>query len=115
MNTKPRSQSDRPRKDRAGAPESPASNDTFSHRTKKPGEAGLANEARPGLGTRGRKPAAPPPDRKSREGGSVADRQRSSREPNDQPLPREPKEQQPDSFAQQEERDTRVSGHAGND
>ena len=33
-------------------PELPGSRETFPERTKKPGEAGLANEARPGLGTR---------------------------------------------------------------
>src|SRR3954468_14021152 len=37
---------------RPGRPESPQSNATFPKRSEKPGEAGLANEARPGLGTR---------------------------------------------------------------
>src|SRR4051812_18072030 len=35
-----------------GEPESPATLATFPQRTKRPGQVGLANEARPGLGTR---------------------------------------------------------------
>src|SRR4051812_37492978 len=39
-----------------GAPESQASRQSFPERTKRPGSVGLANEARPGLGTRAANP-----------------------------------------------------------
>lgn len=46
---------------RSRRPESAGSRETFGQRTKRPGRVGLANEARPGLGTRavsGGKPKA---------------------------------------------------------
>src|SRR5688572_21137583 len=54
-----------------GKPESPESRETFPHRTDKPGQVGLANEARPGLGTRADNvdPAAAP-DSEPKEGKS---------------------------------------------
>ncbi|HVS53190.1 MAG TPA: hypothetical protein VHD62_12610 [Opitutaceae bacterium] len=83
----------------AVAPESTASNETFPERTRRPGTAGLANDARPGLGTR----------------------RESSDEPVDtepikyrQPRPA-PREQNSQSLAQEEQRDTGVSGHSGAD
>jgi hypothetical protein len=106
MNTPPRkNKSER----RSGAPESAASNETFPRRTDPPGEAGLANETRPGLGTRRDEPFPGEPPR-AEEG--VADPE-SSREPNDKPVPREPQEQMPDSWAHEAERQTGVSGHLG--
>jgi hypothetical protein len=96
---------------RPGKPESPASNETFPHRTECPSEAGLANQARPGLGPRegcnddgvkpllgrGAKPAPHDHDPLGR----------------DAPLPpREPREQKPDSPAHEEERDTGMSGQS---
>ncbi len=107
-------------KRRTGAPESPQSNETFKRRTDPPGQAGLANETRPGLGTRALEPApcaegAPEPRDENDEAtgdDSVARRQRSSREPNDKPLPRDPQEQRPDTWAHEAERSTGVSGHS---
>lgn len=103
---------------RSGASESPASNKTFKRRTKPPGQAGLANETRPGLGTRGNEPfpGKPEGDDASQDGklakGNVAKHQRSGREPNDKPLPRVPQEQRPDTWAHEAERSTGVSGHS---
>ena len=94
-----------------GAPESPASNETFSHRTERPGDAGLANAARPGLGTRAGERAGT---------GHRQDEKpvRQDHEPlgRNAPLPpRQPREQKPDSPAHERERDTGVSGHTGAD
>lgn len=106
-------------KRRSGAPESQSSNETFPHRTDPPGKTGLANEVRPGLGTRRETDASPtkPGDARlpdpEQENDDLPRRQRSGTEPNDKPLPRDPQEQRPDSWAQEEERDTGVSGHLG--
>jgi len=43
--------------------------------------------------------------------GNVAQKQHSGREPNDKPLPKSPQEQRPDTWAQEAERSTSVSGH----
>lgn len=104
---------------RSGRPESEGSKDSFSHRTDPPGAAGLANEARPGLGTRHDEPfpgepgEAQPAESEPESPDSVAARQRSGREPNDRPLPRDPQEEPADSWSQDEERSTGVSGHLG--
>lgn len=104
---------------RAGLPESPQSEETFPHRTEPPGQAGLANEARPGLGTRRDEPFpgeprhTPPADSGEEAEDNVSRHQHSSREPNDKPLPRDPREQMPDSWNHEEERDTGASGHMG--
>ena len=79
----------------------------------------MANEARPGLGTRANDPFPGETGKKrpltdETRKGSVADHQRSGREPNDKPLPRDPQEQRPDTWAQEAERSTGVSGHSGN-
>lgn len=123
MKDQPRDQkSNRPttEKRRTGAPESPQSNETFKRRSIPPSQAGLANETRPGLGTRAKKPFPGEPGDEPKEGSSgdklaknnVAKRQHSSREPNDKPLPREPQEQRPDTWAHEAERSTGVSGHS---
>jgi hypothetical protein len=94
-----------------GAPESPASNETFPRRTERPGDAGLANETRPGLGTR----AADRAGSDHRENKKAV---RQDHEPlgRNAPLPpRQPREQKPDSPAHERERDTGVSGHSGAD
>lgn len=100
----------------AAAPARKPSRESFPPRTRKPGEVGLANEARPGLGTRGQPPAAgkSPP---RAPGASGTNRIRSDREPlgRDAPLPPakpRPKrrEQAPDSLAHELERATGVSG-----
>jgi hypothetical protein len=102
------------RDEHAGQPESAASRETFPQRTRKPGSAGLANEARPGLGTRGSESedaaarAAQPLD-SSEQGSEPHVTTRSYEEPRP-----EPREQSPDSFAHEEERSTGVSGHSGN-
>ncbi|PTX92475.1 hypothetical protein DB354_14160 [Opitutus sp. ER46] len=66
----------------------------------------------PGEPASGASPVARPPTKK---GKSVAERQRSSREPNDQPLPRDPVEQRSDTWAREAERSTGVSGHMSAD
>jgi hypothetical protein len=103
---------------RAGVPESPQSNETFPRRTDPPAKAGLANENRPGSGTRSDEPSPSESqneranEHRPRAVGDVAKRQRSGREPNDKPAPRDPQEQSPDSWAQETERSTGVSGHS---
>lgn len=106
-------------KRRSGAPESKQSNETFPRRTEPPGQAGLANEGRPGLGTRRNEPfpgdpgQAPEASSDAEAKDTVAQRQRSSREPNDKPLPKKPQEQGSDTWAHEAERSTGVSGQLG--
>jgi hypothetical protein len=108
-----------PTKDRAqgravkgAAPKTRGSRSTAKQRTKKPRNVGLANEARPGLGTReddGRKrarPDAPMKEAKSRS------KPQATRRGYEEPRP-EPREQASDSMAHEEERSTGVSGHSG--
>jgi hypothetical protein len=95
-----------------GAPESRRSRSTTKQRTKKPGNVGLANEARPGLGTRaddGRKRASPDAPMKEATSRSKPEATRHGYE---EPRP-EPREQEPDSRAHEEERSTGESGHSG--
>jgi hypothetical protein len=93
-----------------GAHESPESLETFSSRTKRPGKVGLANETRPGLGTRARenpktgRPEATPEERAASVEGDV---------PHPPEARPEPSEQDSDSLAQEQQRDTGVSGHTG--
>ena len=99
-----------------GLPESPESKETFAQREKKPGEAGLANEARPGLGTRADEPATTPTDRaKSRARRSAKDdtgKPKATPYGYEEPRP-EPREQAPDTLAHEQERSTGTSGHMG--
>jgi hypothetical protein len=96
--------------DRGGRPESPQSNETFPHRRERPGESGLANEVRPGLGTRGDKNLNPA---KSAAGKTAMDHDPLGR---NAPIPkREPRDQKPDTPAHQAERDTGVTGHTSAD
>jgi hypothetical protein len=96
-----------------GLPETPASRATFPERTREPRDAGLANEARPGLGTRAddKDPSAIPntPAKKSRS----EEKPRATKHGHEEPRP-EPREQAPDSMAHEQERSTGVSGHSGN-
>jgi hypothetical protein len=98
---------------KGGAPESPESRETFEQRTKKPGDAGLANEARPGLGSRADYadpaviPTEPPKEAKSRS------KPEATKHSYEEPRP-EPREQPSDSMAHEQERSTGVSGHSGN-
>ena len=90
--------------------ESPPSRETFPKRTRRPGEVGLANELRPGLGTR--RKAAP-----SKTSG-VKRKTKTDREPLGRvaPLPpSKPREEPADTFAHELEHDTGVSGHLGAD
>lgn len=88
--------------------ESKASKETFPKRTRRPGPAaGLANETRPGLGTRGEGTKAPPPQTRP----TPHDHEPLGRDAPD--IPREPREQPSDSVAHELERDTGVSGHSG--
>lgn len=96
-----------------------------AQRTKKPGDVGLANEQRPGLGTRAKKTSQPKsktakktPARKP----AKSKRTRHDHEPlgRDAPLPpakprSAPREDPSDTFAREQERDTGVSGHMGGD
>jgi hypothetical protein len=98
---------------KGGAPETAASRETFPKRARKPGDEGLANEARPGLGTRadevdpGSIPSEPPKEAQSESKPQATPH--AYEEPN--PAPRE---QAPDSMAHEQERSTGVSGHTGN-
>lgn len=97
-----------------GRPESPQSRETFPERAKRPRQVGLANEARPGLGTRAEDeakrndPGADDVDRPMKTTGKP----KATRYGYDEPLP-EPREQAPNSFAHEEERSTGASGQSG--
>lgn len=97
---------------KGGAPESAESRATFPKRKKKPGPAGLANEARPGLGSR-----ADETDPASSPGATAEDpnpdsKPQATRRGYEEPRP-EPREQPSDSMAHDQERSTGVSGHSG--
>ena len=97
---------------RTNAPESPQSNETFPERTKKPGAAGLANEARPGLGTRAKDPdPAAVPVKAPKEAKSKS-KPRASKRGYEKPRP-EPREQPPNTMAHEQERSTGMSGQSG--
>jgi len=96
---------------RRGKPESAPARATFPKRTEKPGAAGLANEARPGLGTRvddansAERAARPPQDAKSRA------KPRATKLGYEKPRPA-PREQPPNSMAHELERSTGMSGQS---
>jgi hypothetical protein len=99
---------------RERARESKPSRETSPKRTQKPGEVGLANEVRPGLGTRTKT--------KSSNAPVVQRKTKTDREPLGRvaPLPpskrrSSPREQPSDAFARELEHDTGVSGHASGD
>jgi hypothetical protein len=95
---------------RPGKPESPASNETFPRRTERPGEAGLANQTRPGLGEREGSDDGLKPLRATKGKPTPHDKEPLGR---DAPLPpRAPREQKPDSVAHEQERDTGMSGQS---
>ena len=100
-----------------GQPESPESRETFAHRERKPGDAGLANEARPGLGTRADDAEPAPSDRpkpRGRKRTRVDDTGKPKATPYGYEEPRpEPREQAPDTLAHEQERSTGTSGHMG--
>lgn len=100
-----------------GQPESPQSKETFPQRERKPGEAGLANEARPGLGSRADKadPAASEgPKGRGRRRVKTDDTGKPKATPYGYEEPRpEPREQAPDTMAHDQERSTGTSGHMG--
>ena len=95
-----------------GAPETRESRETFPKRTEQPRQVGLANEARPGLGTRGddadatKRAATPLPEAKSRSKPHAT-------EHGYEVPPPAPREQSPDTMEHEEERSTGVSGHSG--
>lgn len=95
-----------------GAPETPESRETFPERVKKPRQVGLANEARPGLGTRAdadeTDPSRDPQPEATDEGAP-----RATPHGYEEPRP-EPREQPSDSLQHEQERSTGVSGHMGN-
>ena len=94
-----------------------------AQRTKLPGDAGLANEQRPGLGTRAKKtPQAKPAKKTAARKPAKSKRTPSDREPlgRDAPLPpakprSAPRENPSDTFSREQERDTGVSGHMSGD
>lgn len=90
---------------RKGRPESPQSKKTFSRRTARPGEVGLANETRPGLGTRGRKMKSPPKKTVGQDADPLGR--------NAPLIPREPREQKAGSLGAELERATVASGQMG--
>ena len=100
-----------------GKPESPESRETFAKREQRPGEVGLANEARPGLGTRGEdevsrnNPAET--EESSLKGVGKLGKPKATRYSYDEPRP-EPREQAPNSLAHEQERSTGASGQSGN-
>ena len=84
-----------------------------SGRRKKPVHAGLANESRPGLGTRNDDPdPAHLPNGQSREARQRG-RPKATIHGYEEPRP-EPREQSSDPLTSEEERSTGVSGHMGN-
>jgi hypothetical protein len=96
---------------RASPSESPASRETFPERTRKPGDAGLANEARPGLGTRADEadpaaaPAGAPKEAKSKS------KPRATKRSYEKPRPA-PRDQRPNTMAHEQERSTGMSGQS---
>jgi hypothetical protein len=97
---------------RGGAPESPQSRETFPERTKKPGKVGLANEARPGLGSRAddADPAAPP-KKKTAKKAATDGKPTATKRGYEEPRP-EPREQPPNTMAHEQERQTGMSGQS---
>jgi hypothetical protein len=95
-----------------GAPETSASKETFPERTKKPGAAGLANEARPGLGSRADDPEASAATQQKPKKGKGGIGPTDSRHLHVEPRP-EPREQPSNSMAHELERSSGVSGQSG--
>lgn len=92
------------------APDSPASKETFAERTRRPGDVGLANESRPGLGSRAADDGSAP----LRKTGGRPTPQDAEPLGRNAPLPpREPREQKSDPAAREQERDTEASGQSG--
>jgi hypothetical protein len=93
-----------------------------SARRNKAGEGpGLANEPRPGLGARKKKSSAKPAKKTPARKAAKRKRTAHDKEPLGRvaPLPPEKpdqqREEQSDTFAREQERDTGVSGHMGGD
>ena len=118
MKSKPNDSRDVPERKipAAGLPESKPSRETFPEREKRPGQVGLANEARPGLGTRSEAetvrndPSAPG---KKKTAPDDKGKPKATRYAYEEPRP-EPREQDPNSLAHEQERSTGASGHMGN-
>jgi hypothetical protein len=84
-----------------------------AERTKKPGRVGLANEARPGLGTRADAGEDKDEDAQANPPQDASSPPRATPHGYEEPRP-EPREQPADSMAHEQERSTGVSGHMGN-
>jgi len=109
----------RNQKPETGQPESAESRETFAKREKRPGQVGLANEARPGLGTRAEDEEArndPAETREMVDKPLVKDsgKPKATRYGYSEPRP-EPREQNPNALATELERQTGASGHMGNE
>ena len=95
-----------------------AARDAVGERERRPGDAGLANEARPGFGTRANEEEVNPAPRRPRGRGlrgpvSQSGAPKATRYGYEEPRP-EPREQASDSLAHDQERSTAASGHTGN-
>lgn len=115
---KPNEPEKRSQKPETGQPETAESRETFAEREKRPGEVGLANEARPGLGTRAEDEEArndPAEARERVDKPLVKDsgKPKATRYGYSEPRP-EPREQDANSLAHELERQTGASGQMGN-
>ena len=96
-----------------GAPETEESRQTFPKRQEKPGAVGLANEARPGLGTRADDADPSSNEDKSNPPSEAKSDSQPKATPHGYEEPRpEPREQPSDSLAHEQERSTGVSGQS---
>lgn len=108
----------RNQKPTTGQPESAESRETFAQREKRPGQVGLANEARPGLGTRAEDELVrndPAENREMIDKPLTKDSGKPKATPYgySEPLPA-PREQDPNTLATELERQTGASGQMGN-
>lgn len=95
-----------------GAPESLPSRETFPKRTKKPGAAGLANEARPGLGSRADEADPDEAPTKAPKEAKSKSKPRATPHGYEEPRPA-PRDQPPNTMAHEMERSTGMSGQSG--
>ena len=95
-----------------GKPESAGSQESFPERTRKPGDVGLANEARPGLGSRSDEQAEQPPSSSAPPEAKSGGKPKATPRGYEEPRP-EPRDQPPDTLAHEEERSTGMSGQSG--
>jgi hypothetical protein len=83
--------------------------DALKKRELRPGEVGLANEARPGLGTRGDESRAKPQKDLPLDSGAPRAPEAAKTHRSPRPAPQEPA----DALTQEQERSTGISGQSG--